>query len=150
MKLAPILLLISFVGCTGDAFSTQALSVSPDASAFGDAQQDGAPPGRDDGRAEVGVMPDSAASSEAEAASRDVLADPWPDDVIVEPACVWGSAVGCPCTNCFLFDRPDGTTSHYQCCDGSGNPPDSSTDHLCNQGDFPSPHKAYCPSCSCQ
>lgn len=156
------ILVILLGGCGGDAFSSsEALSLSPDSGAFDDSQ--GPPASDGDSRWEAAgpVAPDSLGPGESEAASRDVLRDPWPDDVVVEPApdgppaCVWGSAAGCPCTNCWLFDRPDGTTDHIICCgaftmageDASARQPSSA--NLCGEGGFPTNHKAYCDSCAC-
>lgn len=87
MKVASIwILVILLSGCGGESFTGEALSLSPDSGAFDDAQ--GPPASDGDGRQwEAGsVAPDSLSPGESEAASRDVLNDPWPDDVVVEPA----------------------------------------------------------------
>jgi len=153
IKLGLLLLLIA--GCGGEEFTSAALTVAPPV---------------DDDAGDVATLADGANEVRTVEAStpdrgavgpdpgRDVLADPWPDDVVVEraappaDACTFGGtpATGCPCINCFIFDNPDGTANHTACCDGSGNPNDAATDHLCNQGDFPTPHKGYCASCGCQ
>jgi len=147
MKLGLLLVLFSLGACGGDAFE----AASPLILAPTDAGEGGAVP-----------VPDAAGGEIA--SPRDVLADPWPDDVevshvdravvdaVTEKSCEFGGtpATGCPCVNCYIFDGPSGSVDHIACCDGSGNPSDSSTDRLCNQGDFPTPHKGYCSSCSCQ
>jgi hypothetical protein len=157
MKLFLLLVLAALAAaCGGDSFTSEALSLAPDSGAVDAAQ---VPPTSDgDGRrGEAGpVDTDSLGSGASEAAARDVLADPWPADVVVEPVpppiCQWGSAVGCPCTNCWLFDRPDGSTDHTSCCGAFVTPNDSDprvVSNLCGSGDFPSPHRAYCDSCAC-
>jgi hypothetical protein len=141
MKLVA-LWIAAVLACGGQAFTGQALSVGPDSSAPNNAAAGGT----------KSAGPDDAAR---EAAARDVTQDPWPDDVVVEPApdvhfekaCDWATGDGCPCVNCWAIDRPDGTTDHVICCDGSGRVDGSS--NLCGEGSFPSPHKTYCESCGC-
>lgn len=158
MKVASAwILVILFAGCGGESFTSSALSLSPDSGAFDDAQGPSASDG-DGRRGEAGpVAPDSLSPGESEAAARDVLADPWPADVVVEPmpdgppaGCVWGSAEGCPCTNCWLFDRPDGTTDHISCCGAfasASDPKPAPGTNLCGSGG--PAHRAYCDACAC-
>ncbi len=140
MKLGLVLVLLSLGACSGESFVSEAVTVAPDAGHIDDAPALPAVDGADRTEAPP-ATPDVVGPGEA---ARDVLADPWPDDVEVV------AVDAPPCINCYVFKNPDGSWNHVACCDGSGNPSDAATDHLCTQGDFPTPYKAYCASCSCR
>lgn len=156
MKLLAVIFLLPMGACANDAFTAAPLTVQADTG------PPDAPSSSVDGRGELA----EATTPAPEAGTRDVLGDAWPEDVTIEsvdapptgdgtggdPMCTFGGtpATGCPCVNCYIFDGPNGTVDHISCCDGSGDPPDSATDHLCSQGDFPTPHKGYCSTCGCR
>jgi len=162
MKLGGLILILFSLGaCGGESFVAAAVSVSPDSSALGDAQQDDAPPGRDDGRVD-GVTPESGTSGETEAAARDVRADPWPDDVEVQPmpdgppadARPPVDALVChnppcrgeaPCLNCFYVGPgalPGGLS--WGCCPNGGTSPGGK----CLTFELDKEY-GYCGNCGC-